>query len=316
MKFRLRRQRPIRRTICKLFAFHLARCRSLVSGGDEAEPGRIHEARKSVKRLRALISLVRKGLGADARWFDRRLRDVNRTLSPVRDAHALREAMDQLIAADVDHPDELAHVRARLLAWTDQRERLPPEAGQSVLRQLDDIETRWKRSRLDGRGWSLLECNIRRAYRRARKATLSLFSSAPTRDFHELRKLVKQTQYHWEFLEPLWSDRLRSELNSLESLTETLGRLHDAVLLANWIAAPEQVTLPQGMQRLVMRRLKRQQHEFQRAACRLAPRCFAEKPRNVLARLQRYWQSWRRDKSESIPSAAHFQSTALPADRP
>jgi CHAD domain-containing protein len=316
MKFRLRRQKPVRRTIGKLFAYHLARCRSLMTGGEEPEAGRVHESRKSVKRLRALISLVRRNLRDDARWFDRHLRDVNRTLSPIRDAHVLREAMDRLVAADANTPDEFALVRARLLAWTDQRERLSHEAGESVLRQLNAIEARWKRARIRGRGWPLLEDNIERAYRRARKAALQLSNSSSVQDFHELRKLVKVAQYHWEFLEPMWPERLKTELAALESLTDSLGHLHDAVLLEAWLADPQQGTAPLGTRQLMLRRLKRQQRELQLQARQLAPRCFAEMPRSVLKRLEQYWRLWRRDNdAPPLASTSPPQSTALSTDR-
>jgi CHAD domain-containing protein len=312
MKFRLRRDKPVHRTIGKLFASHVARCQSLLTGRDDPEPGRIHEARKSVKRLRALVSLVRYDLGKHARWFDRRLRDVNRTLSDIRDAHALREAMDHLVTSDADVPDDFAQVRARLLAWTDQRERLSPEAGESVVRQLNDIAERWNQMRLRERGWSLLEENIRSAYRDARKSALKISASAPIQGFHELRKLVKVTQYHWEFLEPMWPDRLHAELCAYESLTETLGRLHDALLLETWLDHPHQATLPPETKLRVLRRLRQQQVELQRQACELAPRCFAEKPRSVCQRMQHYWRSWRRDQNEPpLPATSHAPSGVL-----
>ena len=316
MKFRLRRRKPVRRTIRKLFAFHLARCRSLLAQGDDVEAGRIHEARKSVKRLRALVSLVRGGLGKDAKWFNRHLRNINRSLSPVRDAEALREAFDRLMAADADPPDELASVRARLLSWTDQHERLAAGVCQQALAQLGRVEDRWRTTKLSGRGWPLLEHNIRRAYRHSRRAALRLSRSSSVSTFHDFRKLAKQTQYHWEFLEPMWSDRLHAELDEFESLTDILGHLHDAVLFQDWIDGAEQKTLPGGVRKLMERRLEQQMRHLQRDACRLARRCFAEKPRSAIDRLQCYWQAFRRGEKHRWPAPHDPRPTAVAMDHP
>jgi CHAD domain-containing protein len=316
MKFRLRRRKPVRRTICKLFAFHLERCRSLLARGDEVEAGRIHEARRSIKRLRALVSLVRSGLGDDAKWFNRNLRDINRALSPVRDAEALREAFDQLIAGQDEPPDEFAAVRARLLSWTDQHERLSTVACHQAIEQLARVEARWQRTKIDGRGWLLLEQNVQRAYKRSRRAALRLTRTADVAEFHEFRKLAKQTQYHWEFLEPIWTDRVRAELDEFESLTDTLGRLHDGVLLRDWIQAPEQWTLSRRARRLMRKHVERQQRVLQREACRLAPRCFAESPGSVIDRLQRYWQAFRQGDHEPSLSPPNRKSTAMQTSQP
>lgn len=56
----------------------------------------IHQARKAIRRTRAMLSLGANTLGPGARLIDRRLRKVNRRLSPLRDAHALVEVLDRL----------------------------------------------------------------------------------------------------------------------------------------------------------------------------------------------------------------------------
>src|SRR4249919_1762294 len=58
----------------------------------------IHQARKAIRRTRAMLTLGATSLGPGARLIDRRLRKVNRRLSPLRDAHALVEVLDRLAA--------------------------------------------------------------------------------------------------------------------------------------------------------------------------------------------------------------------------
>ena len=58
----------------------------------------IHQARKSIRQVRAVLALAAKALGAEADALDGILSDINTSLSPVRDAQALVEAIDRLCA--------------------------------------------------------------------------------------------------------------------------------------------------------------------------------------------------------------------------
>ena len=56
----------------------------------------IQQARKAIRRTRAMLGLVRTMLGPGGRLVDRELRRMNQRLSPLRDAHALVQTLDRL----------------------------------------------------------------------------------------------------------------------------------------------------------------------------------------------------------------------------
>lgn len=56
----------------------------------------VHQARKSIRRVRAVLALAAPTLGPDAGTLDGILSDINTSLSHVRDAQALVEAIDRL----------------------------------------------------------------------------------------------------------------------------------------------------------------------------------------------------------------------------
>src|ERR1041384_7679047 len=62
------------------------------ASGDEG----VHEVRKCLKKVRGLLRLVRPAMGDMYRPENERLRDIGLKLSPVRDAAALIEAVDEL----------------------------------------------------------------------------------------------------------------------------------------------------------------------------------------------------------------------------
>src|SRR5436305_1606175 len=77
----------------------------------------VHEARKSCKRLRAVFRLVRPALSANRyQTLNHSVRDAARELSGARDATALVDMFDDLLAAQRADPaeEELRMVRAAL----------------------------------------------------------------------------------------------------------------------------------------------------------------------------------------------------------
>ncbi|BCT93915.1 hypothetical protein LYSHEL_29420 [Lysobacter helvus] len=76
----------------------------------------IHQARKAIRRTRALLALVAADVGPGAKLIDRELRRANRRLSPLRDAHALVETLDRLRTKARDEPTRTALAHARGIA--------------------------------------------------------------------------------------------------------------------------------------------------------------------------------------------------------
>lgn len=73
-------------------------------GGNRLHAG-VHLARKCLRRARATLALGADGLGPGTQLIDRALRDLNRDLSPLRDAHALVETLDRVLRGAALAPD-------------------------------------------------------------------------------------------------------------------------------------------------------------------------------------------------------------------
>src|SRR5579875_592563 len=85
----------------------------LRTGDPEKLEESIHEARKAIKRLRALLRLVRPELGSCFRKENAALRDVGRSLSDLRDSSIVLETFDALSDVETER-QELESVRAGL----------------------------------------------------------------------------------------------------------------------------------------------------------------------------------------------------------
>src|SRR5271154_5410727 len=75
--------------------------RALGRSREKLHPG-IHQARKSIRRIRATLDLGRRALWPDAAPAFEELRKLCRGLSKLRDAHAVIETLDRLFKQPQD----------------------------------------------------------------------------------------------------------------------------------------------------------------------------------------------------------------------
>lgn len=267
--------------------------RELGRSGEDRHEG-VHEARKRLKEIRAVLRLVRFTLGerftAENRWY----RDTARALSAVRDAQAVLESWDRLVArspegfAGVDP----AGVRERLAG---RRDRLAvadvPVA--MTLEGLAAARERVARWPLGDTGFAALAPGIRHSYRQGRRRMAAALASGVDEDLHEWRKRAKDLWYHTRLLAPVWPEVMEARRRTLKQVSDALGDDHDLVVLGDLLAAEPAVLGDDAARAAVPPLIARRRGELQAEATRLGTRVYAEKPGAYVRRLGVYWRVWR-----------------------
>lgn len=291
--FRIRRRRPLQKSLRHLFTVLVERTEKELAVCPPL-PAAIHEARKSVKRLRALVSLVASGMGDEADRFDHTLRDINRALSATRDATVALATLDGLaVAAGNGLATDFSVCRAALdrrLARVSERE---IDVSRDVVFPLRRLQQQWKKWSWGEDEWDILEPNLRRIFREGRRKSRQIADGAPPEALHDLRKLVKGTQYHLEFLTPIAPQRLQAEHDEWERLADVLGNHHDLWVLEELIRTTSARQLPRAARSLILGEVRAGARKLERQAEQLAPILYAERPRALSDRLAVYWHHWR-----------------------
>jgi len=179
--------------------------------GQTLSESAVHEARKALKRLRALIRLLEDELGGQV--FAREnavLREAGRRLSAARDAEVIVATLEDLMRR---HPGELAHRRGvvRLhAALRAERERVVQQSladGSTAADALDELRGVRRRamawSLSDRPGIEAVEPALKRLYGRGRRRyqRAALGSGSRTLALHAWRKRVKELRYAAEMLD-------------------------------------------------------------------------------------------------------------------
>ncbi|MBA3684710.1 MAG: CHAD domain-containing protein [Planctomycetes bacterium] len=247
----------------------------------------VHDARKSIKKARAIIRLVEDGLEGVGR-LDRRLGRVARQLGAPRDALVLIQRF-----ADLQRGHRLGAAGDRLAeAFAQQRvatETALQAALPQMLEALAEVRRRVKRCDPSG-GWALAWRGIERVYADAAKAHRRAQRSRKATDLHRWRRRLKEQWYAIRLLVPAWPEALQPLNQELSRLSDTLGLNHDLHVLGTEIRRRE---TDRDRKRTLLRSLGVRRESTSAEALRHGERLYAEDPAAYARRLHRYWRLWR-----------------------
>jgi CHAD domain-containing protein len=286
----------------------------------QANPKSIHEARKSLKSIRAVLRLARGGIQSES-WNHENLlfQEAGRSLSAARDLQALLEALDRIAnsrRSRAHHPNPNPKQKAvRSLIEDIRREinleliKLLPHASVQVLvKQLQDAKRRtasWFQESLlqPGNEWEMLMgTGLRKTYRKARNLVSQLEISGRKTDdddlWHELRKCAKALGYQLQLLKPIWPVTIGTLVDEIDQMTSRLGDANDLAVLQKRFREKPQSNRDEDLsarQDLICA-IDRRKQKLRAQALKYARTIYSEKPGQFGRRLAGYWEIWRAKK--------------------
>lgn len=245
--------------------------------------GAVHDSRKRVKKLRALLRLVRAGFpGAQAEC--RLLGEAARRLSAIRDAEVMLAVHDRL-APDLPDTPLRAHLAATLdAARADPAQLAHTDAFRAVLSDVRDRAAGW---RVKGGDASVLRKGLARTRHRALLAMDAAQDDRLGEPMHDFRKRVKDIWYQARLLSPVWPAIMDPMADEAGDLGEMLGDHHDLIVFAVLLD-----TLPHDSADL-RTRAALARAEIEAKAFPMGRLLLAGDPDHVAALWCDWWQDWR-----------------------
>lgn len=313
MAFRLKQQESVSAGIKRIADEQLQNAIEHLEGVSGDRDERVHEARKSMKRLRAVVRLVRYELGDEMyRLENASYRDAARQLAGVRDATVLLETLDALMvyAGGRVRRNKFATVSKWLTERRDSMHGHHADQQEVRDRVLNDL--RWARRRVDDwplghSGWKVVQGGLRHVYARGRREYESAFLQADDQVFHEWRKWVKYLWYHSQLLREIWPNMMASLGNELDELGDLLGQDHDLTVLRNTVMAEMSRPIRASTLQTLLELIDDRQGNLRERAQRIGRRLYVERPQDFTRRMQGYWQAWRAEMPPRTPAAAARQ---------
>jgi CHAD domain-containing protein len=305
-------QEAFRRAIPRLARERVDRV--LKSLSEKPQPGAesIHEARKTLKSLRALLQLARGSIDAAVRRRENIFfRDAGRLLSPLRDPQALLEALDYFSEArnhsgfSTPKQESIRAFIEKIQGEIEKRlvDGLPQKEVRKLMRELRVVKSRaglWFEAVPPGTAneWeTFVGIGLRRTYRKAKNLVWQFevmgHETGDDNTWHELRKSAKALGYQLRLLKPIWPKMMNASVDEIDQLTDRLGDANDlAILRAKILNEPYDPSENQEfveIRRIFLQMLDRRKEKLQSEAFKLAKLVYAEKPGQFERRLAAYW---------------------------
>ena len=289
--------------------------RVIESLSEKPHPGAvsIHDARKDLKSLRALLRLVRGSIDEGARLRENVLfREAGRSLSTVRDPQALLEVLENLTerlqtdsGRSTSKQESMRVFTAKIHREIEQTlvDGLPSGLIRKLVRELREAKRRaavWFEGTVlrPGNEWEIfVGTGLRRTYRKAKNLVWQFEvmgrEKADDQAWHELRKSAKALGYQLRLLKSIWPGMIDPLVGEIDQLTDRLGDANDLAILGGRILNqpynPAEMKESGEPRRIFLQSLDRRKQKLHVEAFEVARLIYAEKPGQFERRCAAYW---------------------------
>lgn len=257
--------------------------------------GHVHEVRRATKRVRAVLRLVREGLGEQSyRYENAVLRDVARGLSALRSATVRVTTLESLTRSRTARTASVEDLHAELIA---EMAVLRASVGAESPR-VDDLVDRLDLARSIVSEWALprglafTAPGLRRTYRRGRLGRKRADAHPSTDRLHEWRKRVKYLRHQMEVLGAVLPESMHVMVGSFRELGEGLGDDHDLADLKGVVVGSPDALLSPSARGEMLDAIAHRRSELQADLLPLGKRLYAQTPGEFVSVMTSHWEEW------------------------
>ena len=255
---------------------------------DKDAAAAVHQARKALRRARAVLGLVRAALPKpEYRAVKTALQESRRTLSSVRDHAVAPEALARLTLDDDDRATAnrvLANAAESVPAAAETKQLLAESAARAAA-QAEALQAALPHE-ID---WDTVAEGLRMTYGEARRAKGAAKRSKSW--FHTWRRRSKELVYQLELVAQHAGPRVAAIHDELSGVVDTLGPAVDLIMVREFVATYAQGVPPEASRHL-RDAIDRELDELMKAARKAARDTFRQKPKKLEKRITK---SVRRD---------------------
>lgn len=261
----------------------------------------VHEARKSIKRSRSLLRLIRPAIGDAYSRENQRLQSVGRDLSELRDAQALIETLADLKEHnphDSHAEDATDEFKAASDSLSERKEKIATalEANgkiQEAVARLRETLTNVAELSLKRVDFPIVTDSVKTTVKRGSKAFSKAYSKPKPENFHEFRKRVKDLRYQISLLTEIWPDVLEGYADAAEKLEQHLGDDHNLAVLDEVLGDGGNGDRKSPA---IHKLARKRQAKIRDKAEQLGKRIYSEPAKVWALRLESSWKAWNAEK--------------------
>lgn len=298
MPFKLLLSEETSPALRRIMLEQLAKTRREISASQNLQNG-VHEARKCLKRMRALLRLIRPIIGDELyRTENRNYREIARKLARPREAGALLEAVDRFEKREdfARFRPFLAKTKALILKekYSSESELEVVVLG-AIIEQLDEATLLWREISLPASNFKDLAQGFAVSYERGQVSLKKAMRKNRSPYWHEWRKDVQKTWHHLQIFMLIWPEDITPRLQLAKDISKLLGAEHDLAELRRFIKAHKGEFKKQADIKSLRKPFAMALSGLQRDLCTHAiergRRLYAFEPHSLANAMAVYWQT-------------------------
>lgn len=311
MAYRVKITARLDKDIRRLLGAQTGRAIGYLSGIMDQGSSSIHATRKSLKRFRSILRLVKPGLPQKSfAEHDRTVRDIARLLSHDRDREVMTETL-RLLAAKCAGEDKAAltmaldelniiHLNGGAHLTTQDNIAKAIALLQKHDRAIHGLQLKKARIKTIAEGYAA-------TYAEGRKALKAAYRINNDEAFHTFRKSLQHHWRHCQLLAPAWPDLMNVRIAAARDLSQLIGNDHDLSLVIAHFKTPSTSTLDANVRTRIINAAKAEQALLRAEVKPLAHRLYALKPRDMQRLIVDLWPAaLQLAKHRRNPEAADF----------
>jgi len=235
----------------------------------------VHDARKALKRLRALLRSLRVACPKNLyRAENRRLAAAAHKISPLRDLRVQLETLGKLRKDDPASDPVKRQLERRQTTCL----RRMPALRKTLSAMLQASRQSIGSFPVQNATPSDLAAGLRRIYKQGRSAFKAARRNPTVKNLHEGRKKAKWLGYGFELIEGAHPKEISKWRRSAEELSEALGDDHDLFMVLTALRQAHRAMPGRDFQRLA-KRIASKRAQRQKKGLKIAKQLYREKPR-------------------------------------
>jgi CHAD domain-containing protein len=282
MSFELHKRKHLQDELTKIARRELRKTiRALTAITEAAFESVIHESRKSVKKVRAVATLLEQAGAKLPRKDRRRLKSAAHSLSRLRDSAAIVETLDRVRR---QYPKQLSEHTYEILrrSLADARKREEARANRDGV--VAEAAQRLAKTEKSAKAWTSPSIRIpdmlavlAASYRRSRKAMKHSCATRQSATLHRWRKETKTLWYQVRLAKPLITD-VAPLIAGLKRLETDLGDDHNLVVLGATLRGCRELRSMRAELRHIERLAAGMRRSLRRRTFALGRRVYGPKP--------------------------------------
>ncbi len=254
----------------------------------------VHEIRKALKRIRAVLRLVRWDIGEELFQSENRcFRDLNRQLSVLRDHYVVISYLAENFEADELHIPEEGFIRLvnhlNTKKEAELKRLITNQTLESIKEQMELATADLKIYPFEFLGPHTIQQGVTNVYNQCLAKMAETQLKLDDHPLHELRKRVKYLLNQMNLMQEVWPDFFITYSISLKNASDFLGNDHNLAEMISLIEKLPGSIIKEADKHGLITGFKTEREHIHRELWPLLGKLFAEDTASFVKRITSYW---------------------------